>query len=162
MLSLSDPRWAELRHAYGAATDVPALLTRAATDSRPGDHPESTWFDLWSALCHQGDVYSASFAAVPHLMALAPGALARHSYDPLLLAASIEQARLEGRAPAVPEDLAPAYRVAIEAGRELARRSLPQAWNEAARAALAGSLAAFWGDQAGARAIFDADLESES
>jgi hypothetical protein len=99
--------------------------------------------EVWSALCHQGDAYSASLAAVPHLIAPAPEALARHSYDPLLLAASIEQARLEGRAPAVPEDLAAAYTAAIQTARELAERALPEAWNEDARAALAGSLAAF-------------------
>jgi hypothetical protein len=93
---------------------------------------------------------------------LAPEALARHSYDPLLLAASIEQARLEGRAPVVPEDLALGYGAAIQTGRELAERTRPQAWNEDARAALAGSLAVFQGDLAGARAIFDADLESET
>ncbi len=29
----------------------------------------SFWGDLRSALCHQGDVYDASFAAVPHIVA---------------------------------------------------------------------------------------------
>ena len=160
--SLSDPQWAQLRHAYGAAADVPALLTRAATELRSGSHPESAWFELWSALCHQGDAYSASLAAVPHLVALAPAALARQSWEPLLLAASIEQARLEGRAPAVPEDWAPAYTAAIQKGRELAERALPQAWNDDARTALSGSLAVFRGNLASAQAIFEADLDSES
>ncbi|HWS70134.1 MAG TPA: hypothetical protein VN325_45810 [Steroidobacteraceae bacterium] len=27
------------------------------------------WFTIWSSLAHQGDVYSASFAAVPHIVA---------------------------------------------------------------------------------------------
>jgi hypothetical protein len=45
---------------------------------------------------------------------------------------------------------------------ELAERALPEAWNEDARAALVGSLAAFQGDVTGARAIFDADQESET
>lgn len=162
MLSLSDPTWSELRHAYGAAGDVPALLASAATDPRPGHHRESTWFALWSALCHQGDAYSASLAAVPHLIALAPEALARHSYDPLLLAAGIEQARLEGRAPSVPAELAPAYSAAIETGRQLAERAVAGAWNGDAYQALTGSLAVFRGDLASAQAIFEADLESET
>ena len=162
MLSLSDPRWAELRHAYGAAADVPALLARAATERRPGHHRDSAWFELWSALCHQGDVYTASFAAVPHLIALAPDSLRRHSYEPLLLSGSIEQARLERRAPPVPEDLAAAYSAAIQTARKLAEQALPGAWNDDARTALGGSLAAFRGDLAGARAIFEADLESEA
>jgi hypothetical protein len=162
VLSLSDTVWSELRHAYGAAGDVPGLLSRAATDPRPGHHPESAWFALWSALCHQGDAYSASLAAVPHLIATAPEALARHSYEPLLLAASIEQARLEGRAPTVPPGLASAYTAAIETGRELAERAAPEAWNSDAQVALSGSLAVFRGDLAGAQAIFEADLESET
>jgi hypothetical protein len=162
MLSLSDPRWAELRHAYGAAADIPGLLARAATEHRPGHHRNSAWFELWSALCHQGDAYTASFAAVPHLIALASDALGRHSYEPLLLAGSIEQARLERRAPAVPEDLAEPYSAAIQTARGVAEEALPGAWNEDARTALAGSLAAFRGDLAGAQAIFEADLESEA
>jgi hypothetical protein len=162
MLSLSDPRWSELQHAYGAAGDVPVLLARAATDHRPGHHQESAWFALWSALCHQGDAYSASLVAVPHLIALAPEALAQHSYEPLLLPASIEQARLEDRAPSVPTDLASAYSAAIEKGRELAERAVPRAWNDDARIALTGSLAVFRGDLAGAQAVFEADLESEA
>jgi len=151
-----------LRHAYGVATDIPDLLARAATDRRPGHHRDSTWFALWSALCHQGDAYSASLAAVPHLIAQAPEALARHSYEPLLLAASIEQARLEGRAPAVPDGLTPAYLSAIQAGRDLAERAVPGAWSDDARIALSGSLAVFRGDLAGAHAIFEADAESEA
>lgn len=162
MLPLTDPRWSELQHAYGAAGDVPALLTRAATERRPGDHRESAWFALWSRLCHQGDAYTASLAAVPHLIALAPEALSRRSYDPLLLAAGIEQARLEGRAPTVSQDSRSAYESAIEQGKQLASSALPGAWNSDAEMALAGSLAVFGGDLAGARAIFEADLESES
>jgi hypothetical protein len=58
--------------------------------------------------------------------------------------------------------LEPAYSKAIHIARELAERALPGAWNEDARTALAGSLAAFQGDVARARAIFEADLESEA
>ncbi|HET7109355.1 MAG TPA: hypothetical protein VFI41_00670 [Gemmatimonadales bacterium] len=99
---------------------------------------------------------------MPHLIALAPEALARGSYDPLLLTAGIEQARLEGRAPSIPADLALDYNAAIAKGRELAERAVPLSWNDDARTALTGSLAVFRGDLAGARAIFEADLESET
>lgn len=74
MLSLDSHRWSELKHAYGAASDIPGLLARLSElPSACGD--EEPWFSLWSALAHQGDVYSASFAAVPHViaaLALAP------------------------------------------------------------------------------------------
>ena len=162
MLPLSDPGWAKLQHAYGAAANIPALLERAVAERRLGSHPQSVWFELWSALCHQGDAYTASYAAVPHLIELAPAALARQSYEPLLLAASIEQARLEGTAPAVPTELQADYEAAVRKGREVAQTAQTTAWNADAQMALAGSLAALSGDAAGARAVFEADLESES
>lgn len=68
MLSLDSPRWSELEHAYGKASDIPPLLRglenlpKAVGESEP-------WFTIWSALAHQGDIYSATFAAVPHIVA---------------------------------------------------------------------------------------------
>jgi hypothetical protein len=65
-LSLDDTRgWADLKHAYGSAGDIPHLMQQllALSASSGRDEP---WFSPWSALAHQGDVYSASFAAVPH------------------------------------------------------------------------------------------------
>ena len=67
MLSLQSPHWSELEHAYGAAADIPALLARLTDRSKSVGESEP-WFSLWSALAHQGDVYSASFAAVPHVV----------------------------------------------------------------------------------------------
>lgn len=71
LIALDDPRWAELQHAYGAADDIPELLANLSIpkNERSEDDPiEDTWHELWSSLCHQGDVYSASFAAVPHIV----------------------------------------------------------------------------------------------
>jgi hypothetical protein len=67
LLSLDSPRWSELKHAYGQASDTPALLRRLANVPDSADDKEP-WFSLWSSLAHQGDVYSASFAAVPHVV----------------------------------------------------------------------------------------------
>jgi hypothetical protein len=67
MLSLDSPHWRELQHAYGSAADIPPLL-RALESLPPSAGREEPWFTLWSALAHQGDVYSASFAAVPHVI----------------------------------------------------------------------------------------------
>ena len=68
MLSLDSPRWAQLEHAYGAASDIPARLLQLASVPSSANNAEP-WFSLWSALAHQGAVYSASFAAVPHVVA---------------------------------------------------------------------------------------------
>jgi hypothetical protein len=68
VLSLDSDRWAELQHAYGSAADIPALLVELRRLPGSGGEAEP-WFTIWSALAHQGDVYSASFAAVPHVIA---------------------------------------------------------------------------------------------
>ncbi|MGA5651758.1 hypothetical protein [Streptomyces seoulensis] len=58
--------WARLSHAYGSAEAIPVLLDQIASAPSP-----ERWNDLWSALCHQGSVYSASFAALPRLADIA-------------------------------------------------------------------------------------------
>ena len=68
MLELSSPLWSELSDAYGSAAKIPELLRQLS--AFPSDDGSSElWFSLWSALAHQGDVHSASFAAVPHVIA---------------------------------------------------------------------------------------------
>jgi len=159
MLALSDSRSSSFTHAYGPAEDIPALLSRAGDDTGPGHEPGDAWFDLWSALCHQGDTYTASYAAVPHLVQFAADHLKRQRYNPLFLTACIELARLEGRGPPIPPALAAAYREAIHRARELAEASILSTWNADADAAIRASAAALSGDIVGARAILDAGLD---
>ncbi len=67
MLNLNSDQRGELEHAYGTAEDIPGLLEQHS--QLPEDDGKSAaWFPLWSALAHQGDVFSASFAAVPHII----------------------------------------------------------------------------------------------
>ncbi|MGW9032770.1 hypothetical protein ACWGQ5_54400 [Streptomyces sp. NPDC055722] len=61
--------WSQLRHAYGPADDIPGFFARLAG----GQEDEEVWHDLWSALCHQGTVYEASYAALPVLADIATG-----------------------------------------------------------------------------------------
>ena len=66
MLSLTSPRWKSLSHAYRDAADVPTMLEelfRASADAR-----SDAWSTVWSSLCHQGSVYTATYAAVPHIV----------------------------------------------------------------------------------------------
>jgi hypothetical protein len=155
-----EPQWHSLRHAYGQASDIPSLLNSAATDVRPGHQPDSPWFKLWSALCHQGDAYTASYAAVPTLIRIAELPSFRASYDPLLLAASIELARLEGHGPNIPEELVVAYRAALCRGLELAIDALKNdGLNEDAVQAFRACVAAFHGQSLTARNILGEDDE---
>lgn len=66
MLPLDSDRWAGLAQAYGGAADVPQMLRDLALDPSDG-----VWERLWSSLCHQGEVYPASYAAVPHIVRIA-------------------------------------------------------------------------------------------
>jgi hypothetical protein len=155
MLAFSSARWRELRDARGAAKDLPGLLALAPVERRPSHRPDTIWFELWSALYHKGDAYSASYAAVPHLVRIAKLPAFRFRYDPLLLCALIELARLEERGPAVPDDLRPDYVRAVAEARGLAETAARNAWDDDSWIAFAGSAAALRGDAARARGIFE-------
>lgn len=86
--------WSQLRHAYGDATDVPAMLTRVADDDR-AEHAEGLT-DLLAAICHQGTAYSATLAAIPSLLAVLRR-LPRGDRAPMLSGlGSIAQSRGDG------------------------------------------------------------------
>ena len=76
--------WKALSHAYGAADDVPELFGRLG-----GDSDNNVWRDLWNCLCHQGTVYSASYAALRPLHEVAKGAAPSKRADSLMLIGAI-------------------------------------------------------------------------
>ncbi|MFD5161129.1 HEAT repeat domain-containing protein [Streptomyces hawaiiensis] len=61
--------WASLRHGYGSAEDVPGLL-RGLASADPAER-QTALDGLYGAVHHQGDVYDATVACVPFLLALA-------------------------------------------------------------------------------------------
>lgn len=114
MLSLSSDEWSRLTHAYGAASDIPELLTTLSDYPGKPSSESEPFFSLWSSLCHQGDTYTASYAAVPHIIRLAEVKPNLISYDFLLLPTSIEIARLSGRGPKIPAGIVMEYSDAIK------------------------------------------------
>jgi hypothetical protein len=157
MSPISTTRWSELQHAYGAADDIPALLERARTDLRPAANSDSAWFQLWSALCHQGDAYTASYAAAPTLADIAKTRQGKAQYDALQLIALIELARLEGRAPAVPADLVQGYQDAKLEARGLIEALLATKLDDEWRVEFLAGQASLTGEAAKARTLLDAD-----
>ncbi len=114
MLAFDDPLWGSLQHAYGDSADIPALLTAlASAPNKPADATAEPWQSLWSGLCHQGDAYTASYAAVPHLVDIAGRVTGALNFNFFLLPTGIEVARCMGRGPEIPASLADDYHAAI-------------------------------------------------
>lgn len=87
LAGLDDAPWSSLTHAYGPATDVPALLR--ALVSPDVETRRRAYHHLYENIWHQGTVYEASAYAVPFLIRLlaVPSAPARS--DLLRLLASL-------------------------------------------------------------------------
>jgi hypothetical protein len=115
MLSLDDPRWETLTHAYGAAADTPSRLRELATGAPSEELTEALWSSLW----HQGDVYTASYAAAPHVVEAAATMVPEQRLQWLVLALGIGAAARQPGAPPVPDDLAPGMEGAAARGRPL-------------------------------------------
>lgn len=128
MLSLDSPRWSELQHAYGAATDIPALLMQL-TQLPSSENNNEPWFSIWSALAHQGDVYSASFAAVPHVIeALATSPL-RADCSYFQFPAWVEVCRAKNNV-FIPDDIASAYFASLSRLPALVAAAAERDWDE--------------------------------
>src|SRR5689334_11052561 len=107
-LLLDDPEWARLSHAYGPAADIPTLLRLLPEFPTSNSYKDEPWYTLWSSLCHQGDVYPASFAAVPHIVGAAAQDPRRATYNYFLLPTCIEIARVK-HGVSIPDHLKVAY-----------------------------------------------------
>lgn len=118
MLSLDSPRWKELRHAYGPATDIPGLI-KAIAESDPTEmrkHP-SPWKEVWSNLCHQTSVYPATYAAIPHLVSIAQHSSLTNRLEVLVLCGTI--LAFGNDVGAAPEDLLESFELAMKTLRGL-------------------------------------------
>src|SRR5215475_11815311 len=113
MLPLEDSHWSALSDAYGASSGIPKLLALAAELPEDTGRNAEPYFSLWSALCHQGDVYSASYAALPHLVRIVEANPDKFRWTLLWLVHAIELAWSEGRGPPVPDLLSDAYQKAL-------------------------------------------------
>jgi len=117
-----------LEHAYGSASDVPELLRQLGTQPAAVGE-EEPWFSLWSALAHQGDVYSASFAAVPHVIAALASSPASADRTYFHFPAWIEICRNK-KGVSVPEDLSHGYYEALAKLPSLVAEAASRSWDE--------------------------------
>ena len=102
---------------------------------------EEPWFSLWSALCHQSDVYTASYAATPHVAEIAAGKSERQRLEHLLFIGSVEAYRHRKSAPSIPADLERDYFASLELSANLVLDCLKMQWDEMEYKILLGALA---------------------
>lgn len=153
MLELTSPRWGELHDAYGPATKIPELLGRLK--SLPSDGGDSEpWFSLWSALAHQGDVYTASFAAVPHVIAALASSPETASEAYFHFPAWIEICRHKN-AVEIPDDLKRAYFDQLQRIPALVARTANRQWSSAFTACALSAIAAVKGQHDLAEALLE-------
>ena len=156
MLILDAPAWATLRHAYGTAEDIPRTIEQLHLDPANAD----AWEHLWSALCHQFDVYEASFAAVPHVVHLMANIPAEARLEAVNFVGTIAACALRPAAPAIPATLAQSYEAALgEAGAQVLECLRLATWDAEDYRVLLGALAAMRGEGVLAFDIFEAGRE---
>ena len=118
ILPLNSDRWKALRHAYGSAGDVPGMLREM---KRRGFSVEDDADLLWSYLCHQGTVYTATYAAAPHVLPL----IDRQSVEnQVMLLSFLGSVASSLDADPVPQELRPAYEETIAGATNKAIRLL--------------------------------------
>jgi len=153
LLSLDSHRWSELRHAYGAAGDIPELLRQLSSlPASAGD--AEPWFSIWSALAHQGDVYSASFAAVPHIVAALATAPSKADFSYFQFPAWVEVCRRQ-KCVTIPADLEPAYLAALARLPWLVAEAATEPWSSELLSCALAAIAAAKGSASVAEAVLE-------
>jgi hypothetical protein len=127
------------------------------------DGTDEPWFSLWSSLAHQGDVYSASFAAVPHVVgALSTNPLKADSVF-FQLPAWIEICR-QRNSLVVPDYLATDYFAALNSLPSLVAAAASREWDATFLSCALSALAAAKGFGTIAEAameLLDAEVAAE-
>ncbi len=153
MLDLDSPRWSQLQHAYGIASGVPALLRQL--EGFPSSNGENEpWFTIWSALAHQGDVYSATFAAVPHVVRVLSAAPAKADISFFHFPAWVEICR-QRKSVSIPDDLVDAYFEALSELPSLVAAAATRDWDAEFLVCALSAIAAAKGSGAVAEAVLE-------
>jgi hypothetical protein len=153
ILPLDSAAWNQLQQAYGSAEDVPRLLEHL--EALSGRQLDELWLGLWATLWRDGHVFSASYAALPHLVAYAARQPAAERARALHLATSIELARLTDAGPTLPNELASAYQDAIATIPAIVAECVGESWSPDATQILSAALAMAKGNAAFAAAVLE-------
>jgi hypothetical protein len=111
----------------------------------PKDYLSELWFSLWSVPCHQTDVYTASYAAVPHVASIAVTKPPSERLEYIHFIGAVEAYRHKSLAPPIPVDYEQDYFHALEQTFSIISDCLKLDWNEVGYRILLGVLAAVRG-----------------
>jgi hypothetical protein len=156
MITSQPVNWYFLRHAYGSADDIPALLQKIESFPAETDWQTEPWFSLWSALYHQGDIYSASIAAVPQIVSTLLRAPSKATFSFYLLPASIAIAD-SARPVDAPEAMRESFTQAVIALGDIAASALASAVDEHMVRAAQAAVLVSRGDYQQAGQLLEAD-----
>jgi hypothetical protein len=154
MIGLDSPRWSELTQAYGSAGDVPRLLGALATLDDEEARAE-VWFALWRMLHRDDQAFSAAYAAVPHLLALAEGRALAERMQALHLVTRIETTRRAPASAPMPPDLVASYAAAVDSLPGVVMTATTEAWSADEAQICAAALVVGKRQPALARAMLD-------
>lgn len=157
MLQLDSKIWERLEHAYGSAEDIPNLILQLRGFPSAEGAEAEPYFSLWSALCHQGDVYSASYSAVPHIVSAIKVDPIRTPWTLFHLVTCIEISRAKGKGPKLHEDQREPYEEALKSLPALVGSAAEGPWDEWYCGAGLAAIAAAKGFTELAEAILELD-----
>ena len=162
MLALDSPRWRELAQAHGSAEDIPRLLEVLEALATTADVRvrAELWFGIWATLCPHGRLYDAAYAAVPHLLAMTIALTPDERVAAVHVAAEVETLRHVAGAPSIPDDLVPAYALAIESLPSIVGELSVGPWDATTAQIMAAALLAGKRQAALARTVLALDLSS--
>lgn len=155
MLALNDDAWSELSHAEGVACDIPARLRALATFPSGDVRDTEPYLSLSRALLHQNRVYTASYAALPHMVEMMADTPDRAHPGVLELVARIEIARSKGNGPDMHDALEAMYTGALARLPEVIAALARQSWDEPFTRIAAAALAVSRGQATLAEAILE-------
>ena len=155
MLPLDDPRWATYIGGYQTPYDASEALRRLYAEGPS----KELWDELWQELHHQGDIGSASFAAVPHLLEFSRKSPTL-DWNAFGLIAIIELERL-GRSKhwTIPPELEEAFFAAIEKLPEIVASHPQKRWGPELTQHIMACIAVARGQTLLARAYLEMGLD---
>jgi hypothetical protein len=143
MLSLDDVQW-EVLTAHGHAGDLPGLLRTLHRATTP-EQAAALTHAITEYVCYEYDVYTASYAALPHLVEAAAGQPSGERAYLLGLIGRIAALAQRHTAAPVPPELQPDYEAALRRTADVALDGLAQPSTAGDLRLLCGALAAVRG-----------------